>query len=125
MRRIVWIKALLAAVPATLFLAAPAPVVHADGACTALANDYDAYNECVFKEHVYCKTTGDPWFNPTLTCKYSDGGRDECLMHFVPFSGGKVADHSCTYVPAGAESAPPAGAAPEPAPAGEPAPSQP
>ena len=47
-----WIKALLAVVPAALFLAAPAPVVHADGACTALANDFDAYKACTKKMDV-------------------------------------------------------------------------
>lgn len=95
-----WSKALLAVAPAALFIAAPAPA-HADGACTALAPDADAYGDCMFKMNVHCKATGDAWFNPTSTCTYPDGGRDECVMHFVPFSGGRVADSACTYVPPG------------------------
>ncbi len=41
-----WSKFLLIVAPTALFIAAPAPV-HADGACTALANDVDAYNACL------------------------------------------------------------------------------
>lgn len=40
-----WSKALLGVAPAALFIAAPVPVVHADGACTALGNDANAYND--------------------------------------------------------------------------------
>lgn len=121
----------LAAVPATLFLAAPAPVVHAEGACTALAPDYDAYDECIFKMHVYCKYTGGFIGIHSNTCTYSDGGRDECVTHTNPysFSGLGVIDHTCTYFPPGAEPAPAPGGAqepaePAPATAAEPVPSQ-
>lgn len=101
-----WIKALLAVVPAALFIAAPAPVVHADGACTALGSDYDAYNECISKKNVYC--TGSPRgyvMGTNLTCTYPDGGRDECVVQrWNSYS-------ACTYFAPGSEPAP--GAAPE------------
>ncbi|WP_133164938.1 hypothetical protein [Mycolicibacter virginiensis] len=111
-----WIKMLLAVSPAALFLAAPAPVVHADGACTALGSDYEAYNACISKMNVHC-VGGPRGFIPgvNLTCTYSDGGRDECVVHFAFLGGGRVADSSCTYIPLAAAPAP--GAAPEPAPA--------
>lgn len=113
MTNAVWTKALLAAVPAALFIAAPAPVVHADGACTALAGDYDAFTECVAKANVSCRATGNDWFNPTMACTYPDGGRDDCFVRLVPFGGGRTSGSTCTYVPPGAESAP--GAEPAPA----------
>jgi len=109
------LKALLAVAPTALFIAAPAPVVHADGACTALAGgDGSAYDECIFKEHVYCKGRPEGLYATTIfsTCKYADGGRDECVVHLVPFSGGKVADLTCTYVPPGPEPASAPGADP-------------
>lgn len=99
-----WIRALLAVAPAASFIAAPA-LVHADGACTALANpdDIDAYNECVIRENVYCKAshTGmGGYFH--VTCKYTDGGRDECDERILPFSGGRMEYANCTYAPPGA-----------------------
>ncbi len=121
----VWIKALLAAAPAALFIAAPAPVVHADGACTALAHDYDGYNACAFKANAYC--VGRPaGILPTVpfTCTYSDGGRDDCFVSFE-FYGHRAVDSACTYIPPGSESAPPPAAGAEPAPAAESVPSQP
>ncbi|ULP48031.1 hypothetical protein [Mycolicibacter virginiensis] len=113
-----WIKALLVAAPAALFIAAPAVVVHADGACTALGSDYEAYNACISKMNVHC-VGGPRGFIPgvNLTCTYSDGGRDECVVHFAFLGGGRAADSACTYVPPGSESAPPPA---EPAPVGEP-----
>ena len=119
-----WIKALLAVAPAALFLAAPAPVVHADGACTALGSDYEAYNECIFKKNVYC--TGRPTgyvMGASLTCTYPGGGRDECVVHHAYLGHGRVADSACTYFPPGPEPVPAPGAVPEPA--AEPVPSQP
>ena len=119
--RIVWIKALLAALLAALFIAAPAPV-HADGACTALAYDVDAYQECAHKMNVRCKSRG-VFLEHSVTCAYPDGGRDECIEHFVYGGAGRLADAACTYLPPGSDSAPAPGAAPEPA--TEPATAQP
>ena len=103
--RIVWIKALLAAVPVALFLAAPASV-HADGACTALANDVDVYSACTNKMNVPCAHRPGGFY-PTehLTCTYPDGGRDDCAITFGVL-GGPVADFGCTYVPPGSYPAP-------------------
>lgn len=124
-----WIKALLAAAPAALFLAAPAQVAHADGACTALANvnTADAWKACVAKTNARCGRTGGFFTESHVTCIYSDGGRDDCVLHYdyALVGAGPLADMACTYFPPGAESAPPAGAAPEPAPTAEPVPSQP
>ncbi|ULP48030.1 hypothetical protein [Mycolicibacter virginiensis] len=108
-----WNKALLAAVPAALFLAAPAPVVHADGACTAFANanDVDAYQECTRKMNVRCKSQG-VFLEHSVTCTYPDGGRDECIEHVVYGGAGRLADAACAYVPPDSD--------PAPAPVGEP-----
>lgn len=113
-----WIKALLAVAPAALFIAAPAPV-HADGACTALASDYDAFNECIAKANAHCWATGNAWTNPTIACAYPDGGRDDCIWRLVPFGGGRTSGSTCTYVPAGSDPAPAADPAPAPAPGAE------
>jgi hypothetical protein len=110
-----WLKALLAVAPAALFVAAPAPVVHADGACTSLGSDYEAYNACIQKMNVQC--VGAPrGFIPgvNLTCTYSDGGRDECVVHFAFLGGGRAADSSCTYTPPGSEPTPAPSASAEP-----------
>ncbi len=107
-----WIKALLAVAPAALYIAGPAPV-YADGACTALANNVDAYTACVNKMNVPCeRRPSDFWRTHNLTCTYPNGGRDDCVLHFVPFSIGQVSDFTCTYVPPGSESAPALGAEP-------------
>lgn len=108
-KRIVWSKALFALAPAALFIAAPVPA-HAGGECTALAYDDGAYTECMFKMNVHCKATGNAWLNPTVTCTYPDGGRDDCFARIVPFGGGRTSGSTCTYVPPGSEPAP----APEP-----------
>lgn len=119
-----WIKALLTVVPAALFIAAPAPVVHADGACTALGPD--AYKDCRIRMNLHCESRLVAYTVAHVTCTYPDGGRDECEQHIVPFSPNtETASLACTYVPRGAESTPSAGAAPESAPAAEPTPSQP
>lgn len=98
-----WSKALLAVAPAALFIAAPVPA-HADGACTALANDSDAYNICVNKMNVHCVYTGGFYPTGNSTCTYPDGGRDNCVYHFTLslFDAGQIADQNCTYVPPGA-----------------------
>jgi len=96
-----WSKALLIAAPAALFIAAPAPA-HADETCTALANDVDAYNQCMVKMNVHCKATGGFELIKTATCTYPDGGRDECTVHFALFGQGIPVDTTCTYVPPGA-----------------------
>ena len=114
MKMTMWIKALLALAPAALFIATPAPA-RADGACTALANpdDIDAYNECVFRANAYCKGRSTGFYvDFHVTCKYPDGGRDECDERLRPLSGGRFDFINCTYVPPGSE--------PAPAPAGEP-----
>ncbi len=102
-----WFKALLAAAPAALFLTVPTPLAHADGACTALGSDYEAYMACTQKTNVPC--TGSPrgmLLGANLTCTYPDDGRDECVVQFAYMGHGRVADFSCTYVPPGSESAP-------------------
>ncbi|BBY35565.1 hypothetical protein MMIN_36260 [Mycolicibacter minnesotensis] len=101
-KRIRWSKALLAVAPAALFIAAPAPA-HADGACTALANEVAAYNACMNKMNMHCAYTGGFYVEVHSTCTYADGGRDECVQHLVPFSFGgvEVTDSTCTYVPPG------------------------
>jgi len=120
-----WIKALLALAPVALFLAVPAPVAHADGACTALGNDANAYNDCMVKMNVHCVGhPGGVYPTALTTCKYPDGGRDDCFVNFG-LVGTQVVDSSCTYFPPGSEPAPAPvpGGAPEPA--AEPATAQP
>lgn len=101
-KRILWSKALLAVAPAALFIAAPAPA-HADGACTALANDadVDAYKACRIKMNLHCEYAGGFYTEVHATCAYPDGGRDDCVEHLVPFSGGRSTGIACTYVPPG------------------------
>ncbi len=97
-----WFRALLAIAPAVLFLATPAPVVHADGACTPFGNDSEAYNACLDKLGIRCKSTGGVIYIQNVTCPYPDGGRDECVIHIAPFSQGRQIDSaSCTYIPPG------------------------
>ncbi|WP_409429378.1 hypothetical protein [Mycobacterium sp. SMC-11] len=99
-----WNKALLAVAPAALFIAAPAPV-HADETCTALANveTLDAYNQCMVKMNVRCQSRrGNVFLEAFVTCKYPDGGRDECIEHFGALADGRVDDLACTYFPPGA-----------------------
>lgn len=120
MKIAVWIKTLLAIAPTALFLTAPAPVVHADGACTALANpgNVDDYNECLFRANAYCKShRTDFLVGFHFSCGYPDGGRDECDEHVTLYTQ-QIADYACTYFPPGSAPAPVPGAAPEPA--GEP-----
>lgn len=111
-KRITWSKALFAVAPAALLIAAPAPV-HADGACTGLGSDYEAYTACTTKMNVNC--VGRPRgfiAGVNMTCTYSDGGRDECLVQFAFLGGGRVDYSSCTYVPPDSEPAPALGAEP-------------
>jgi len=117
-----WIKALFGLAPAALFLAAPAPVAHAGETCTAFANPdtVDAYDACLDKLGIRCKSAGSilDTYSHTVTCPYSDGGRDECSVHSVPLTGGREYDRvTCTYIPPGSEPVPPGA---EPAPVGEP-----
>lgn len=100
-----WSKALLAVTPAALFIAGPAPA-HADETCTALASadTADPYKACVAKTNARCVGTGGVFTETHVTCTYPDGGRDECVQHYVyvVFSHGPLADMACTYVPPGA-----------------------
>jgi hypothetical protein len=85
------------AVAASCLPLAPA---RAAGPCADLeAQDPHAYDRCISNKDVHCSYAGLT-FAKHSTCRYPDGGRDECDTHMVNLSGEGAG--TCTYFPPGA-----------------------
>lgn len=84
---------------------APTPVAHADGLCTGLAGDFQAYDTCRVANHLTCVPGLSIGFAAGafhhVTCTYPGGGRDECDETFSgPPWNHTLVSVTCNYVPA-------------------------
>jgi hypothetical protein len=77
-----------------------APQAHADGQCTALANDTNAFNACMHNANEHCTAVGIMLYGTRhVSCTYPDGGRDECTVQHA--LTGQEVGASCQYFPPG------------------------